>query len=224
MFGAAGSIGSVVTKNLHSAGHKVIACVRTRNRDCIDELKRQGITLEILVNVAKTDAVKDCAQTLGSPFDGIIYAVGHCPPGGFQDAVGAPLKELSVERYEAEVGMHQLGVLNVFQCFAPLVTKGGCFVFLSSAITRLKNNVPAGMHLEYHAGVVEAGDWLIRGMRKDPFVLERGIKIHRIAPAAVDTPFHEATMGPRLIPVDVVARTIIHVLKSDRVSDEEIVQ
>lgn len=155
--------------------------------------------------------------------DGIIYAVGHCPPGGFSEAIKYSLSQLPLETYQNEIGMHQVGVLNVFQCLLPNLKDGGCFVFLSSAITRLKDKFPPAMHAHYHASVIAAEDWLIEGMRHDPVVAERQIKIHRLAPAAVDTPFHHGgPQPPKLIPVGLVAEEVVRALGSDKHVDKEL--
>ncbi|MGB9608792.1 MAG: SDR family NAD(P)-dependent oxidoreductase, partial [Minisyncoccia bacterium] len=156
--------------------------------------------------------------------DGIIYAVGHCPPNGFQDAIKHPLSQLSLDKYRSEINMHQVGVLNVFQCMTPKLKDGGCFVFISSAITRLKGQFPPFLQAHYHASVISAEDWLIEGMRNDPLIIKRKIKVHRVAPAAVDTPFYQGYQGPKpkLIPIERVAKEIVHALQSEEIVDKQI--
>ena len=100
----------------------------------------------------------------------------------------------------------------------------GSFLFLSSAITRLSDDQwPPFLQAHYHAGVISAEDWLIRGMRMDPEVMGRGVKIHRLAPAAINTPFHQkGPQPPRLIPIPDVVEEIMDALKSDATIDKQI--
>lgn len=120
--------------------------------------------------------------------------------------------------------MHQIGALNTFQYMLDRVSDEGCFVFMSSAITRLKDQFPPFLQAHYHASVIGALDFLVDGMRQDPAVIERRIKIHRIAPAAVDTPFHATgPKPPKLIPVGEVVEEIIKALQSEEVVDKQII-
>jgi NAD(P)-dependent dehydrogenase (short-subunit alcohol dehydrogenase family) len=157
-------------------------------------------------------------------FDSVIYAVGHCPSGGFGEASRVPLSEISLETYEREISMHQRGPLLVFQKFLGLVRPGGSFVFLSSAVTRDNGvGIPPSLHIQYHASVIAGLDWLVAGMRRDPAVLKRGILVHRIAPGAVDTPFHRGHDGPKppkVIPAMTVATKVVLTIGSSTVVDE----
>jgi len=93
----------------------------------------------------------------------------------------------------------------------------------SSAVTRLKGAFPPFLQAHYHASVISALDWLIEGMRHDPVMAGMGIKIHRLAPIAVNTPFH--TGGPRppkLLEVEDVVREVLAALASEETVDKEI--
>ncbi len=230
VFGAGGSIGGEVVGQLMGE-HHVFAGVRTiaGSLSTLREGGRLRGGLCVVVPVGDVANV-NCMFKLTEDkdlqgLDGIVYAVGHCPPGGFMDAVKRPLSELPIGDYEREIGMHQVGVLNVFQYMLQNLNDGGCFVFISSAITRLKGKFPQGAHPDYHASVIAAEDWLIEGMRRDPVVIERKLKIHRIAPAGVDTPFHEGGFVPKsqLFPVSVVAREVLQALASDENVDKQLV-
>ncbi|MFA6415034.1 MAG: hypothetical protein WC217_02615 [Candidatus Paceibacterota bacterium] len=135
--------------------------------------------------------------------DAAIYCVGHCPPGGSLEAVSQPLSRYSPIKLQQEIGWHILGPFNVFQEFLPIVRDGGHFVFMSSAITRILQMPPITrppIHPYHHIAVIVAEDALIEGMRMDPEVAKRGIKIHKIMPPAIsDSPFHktESDIGPR---------------------------
>lgn len=225
VFGAAGSIGREVVHRLLAADYRVIASVRGHHQEVRDELWRNGAIVDIIDNVADRKTLEGCANHfVGYELDGIIYAVGHCPPNGLADAIKYPLSQLPLENYRSEIDMHQIGVINVFQCMTRNLKKGGCFLFVSSAITRLKGRLPSFLQAHYHAGVMSAEDWLVDGMRCDPVITDRMIKVHRIAPSAVDTPFHHG--GPRLpklIPISVVAEEVMLALESGETVDKEIV-
>jgi NAD(P)-dependent dehydrogenase (short-subunit alcohol dehydrogenase family) len=227
VFGAAGSIGGVLVRQLLSAGHEVIASVRERHVRVEEELSEAGAQVAAVDDVSDLDQVKAFAARFAGEraFDGIVYAVGHCPPKGFPEAIKHPLSQLPLAEYLHEINMHQIGPLVVFQQMAGCVADGGCFVFMSSAITRLKGKpFPSFLHAHHHAGVIGAGDWLVDGMREDPMVAKRGIKIHRIAPAAVNTPFHDIEPRvPKMVPIATVAERIVFALGSPVVVDEQLV-
>mgnify|MGYP001559238563 CR=1 FL=1 len=226
VFGAAGFIGREIVRQLLAAGHEVIALVRERHDQVAKTLFRLGAIVEVINDVADRSAMIDYAVRIHKTpkFDGVIYAVGHCPPDGFLQEIGSPLSRLSLERYMRLIEMHQIGVLNVFQNMNAHLTDGGCFVFITSAITRLKGQFPPFLHAHHYASAISAEDWLVDGMRHDPAVIARKIKIHRVAPAAVDTPFHHGgPKPPNLIPVSTVVEEVIRALESDEVVDTQIV-
>lgn len=229
VFGVAGSIGKAVTRKLLADLDDHNVCAFT-HRYCksvdIENYEERRTRLGLIyVAVENRDELENqsnyfSGKLKGYPrstaFDGIVYSVGHCPPDGFPEAIRYPLSQLPVENYLKEIQMHQIGVLNVFQVFLKNVKDGGCFLFLSSAITRLKDQFPPFLQCYHYASAISAEDWLIEGMRNDPAVIERGIKIHRIAPAAVDTPFHRSgPHPPRLIPMDEVVSEIVSALNSE---------
>lgn len=225
VFGAAGFIGREVARQILNDGHDVIAAVRVNQIGSVETLYELGARIHVLDDVADRGALEAYTNQLLDlgRLDGIVYAVGHCPPGGFLDAITHPLSQLPLERYRSEINMHQIGVLNVFQCMMQNLVDGGCFVFISSAITRLKGHFPPFLHAHYHASVISAEDWLVDGMRHDPMIANRKIKVHRIAPAAVKTPFHEGgPQPPKLIPIFTVAEEVLRALRSDEVVDQQI--
>jgi len=229
IFGAGGSIGSEVAQRLARDENCVIASIRYRNARSaavIEKLQAAGAITDVLGDVSDRSAVQKCFErNCMGMFDGVIYAVGHCPPGGFPDAIKYPLSQLPVGLFMNEIAMYQIGVLNVFQIMLPLVKDGGCFTFISSAITRLTDEEwPSFLQAHYHAAMISAEDWLIRGMRMDPAVKRRGIKIHRLAPKAVDTPFHQHEHGPKppqLLSVETVVEKIVSSLTSEKTVDEQ---
>ncbi len=226
VFGAAGSIGGEIVRQLRNREFHVIAAIRSHHQETTGRKFTQ-----LGAQCALIDDVSDRACVLGyfrqfpdAMLDGVVYSVGHCPPNGFDDAIRYPLSQLPFDKLTAEIRMHQTGVLNVFQLMLSHVKDAGCFLFMSSAITKVSDDQwPPFLHAHYHAGMIAAEDYLIRGMRIDPAVKSRGIKIHRIAPGAVNTPFHHG--GPfssSAVSVDTVGNAVVEALECETVVDRQI--
>ncbi len=219
VFGASGSIGREVSARLHRDGHIVIVCSKGINPTLI------GSMMDSVWNVADRKEMQNYADVFKKRdrVDAIVYAVGHCPPNGFAEAIRYPLSQLPLENLTREINMHQVGVLNVFQLMLEHLNDGGCFVFLSSAITRLKGQFPPFLQAYHYASAISAEDWLIDGMRFDPTVKQRGIRIHRLAPVAVDTPFFGEHKPPEIIPISRVVDEVVDVLDSQKNVDKQII-
>lgn len=225
VFGAGGSIGSAVTREALRQGHSVIAGVRDMSSPLSQSLSGDGAKVWPVFNVTYEEVVNEYADRANREggLDGLVYCVGHCPPRGFSRETGTPLSEMRTTDYMREVQMHQIGVLQVFKSFLYVLKQGGSMVFLSSAINRFAGRFPPGMYPYHHCSVIAAEDSLILGMRHDPVVMKRGVRVHRIAPAAVDTPFHEGSPAPKLIPVqDVVTKVMLALATSDHSVDWEL--
>jgi nucleoside-diphosphate-sugar epimerase len=84
--GAGGAIASAISRKLIEEKNEVVGVVREHHRGKSKELALLMAGQEnvyILDDVADREAVLSLSLKLGGdPFDGIIYAVGHCPPGG----------------------------------------------------------------------------------------------------------------------------------------------
>jgi len=218
VFGAGGSIGSAIVGHLRGGGHWVVSSPRKKNDQpgAVPENYSQGV-IKVMEDVSNRKLLDLYARDLSKDkrFDGVIYAVGHCPPNGFPDAIKYPLSQLPLDEYQREVDMHQFGALNVFQSMIPYMKDGGLFLFITSAITRFEV-LPPFLHAYHHTSVIAAEDWLIRGMRADPTVVGRNIKIHRIAPSAINTAFHHAgPKPPKLLQIADVAGAVMEAIESD---------
>jgi len=217
VLGAGGFLGGHVVTELVKKGFGVWGSVRTQEAE--EKVSKLG------AHPVRIDVTKNIAETFGSlVFDDLVYTVGHCPPAGFSKAINQPLSEIPMGMYEREIKAHQIGVLNVFQGFLPRLQFGGSMVFISSAITRFKYDWPEFLQAHYYASVISAGDWLLAGMRMDPLVREKQIRIHRIAPAAIDSPFHIGSKSPDLVPVEIVVQEILLAMDSTDYVDKEILK
>lgn len=224
VFGAGGSIGNKIVCDLLNKGNNVIASSREYGDVLLncDEISK-NIQIFPVKDVAKEFSLSGTDDVDFSGLDSVVYTVGHCPPDGFADEIKTPLSEVSIGKFRNEINMHQIGVLNVFQTMLPHLVDGGSFTFISSAITRVPE-FPPFMHPYHHVSVIAAEDELIKGMRHDPVVKERNIKIHRIAPGAVDTPFHST--GPKppsgYVSIEEVAKAVVEAIAGDEEVDRQI--
>jgi NAD(P)-dependent dehydrogenase (short-subunit alcohol dehydrogenase family) len=220
VIGAAGSIGRELSSELDKTGYHVIPTVREYNEQTAQYFVTPPYVLKDVTNRAH---VKRLANTVGK-VDGVIYLVGHCPPEGFSEAIKYPLSELPENTLMNEVAMHMVGPFNVFQCLLDNLNHGGCFIFITSAITRLKGHFPPFLQAYHHAAVISAEDWLVEGMRNDPAVKRGEIMVHRIAPGAVDTSFHHGSkiQPPTMLPTERVVQEIRSALESNTEVDKEL--
>ena len=228
VLGARGSVGRQTVAWLAKAGHKVIAAARF-NREGEPQVGEELLQLgaELVVPLAEVSDPMEMSELAAyvseaGGVDAVVYAVGHCPAGGFKPAVSRPLSKFPLEELERECAMHILGPKVALDAFLDCMTRGGCFIFISSAITRMRGKLPVGAHAEYHGASISAMNWLIDGMRKDPEVREWGVKIHRLAPGALDTPFHDKNgPGPALLPVGFLVDAIRACLEATDNVDEQ---
>jgi len=208
VFGGGGHVGRHVCKEL----------VAQYPSDLTVALTRTPVLKSVLPHGVSTGVYDVTSENSVSSYGhirAIIYCVGHCPTRGFAEAVRAPLSDYPSDGLLGEMEMHVFGVHRIFQKFLPLIDDGGSFTFMSSAATRLLlmpllKRPP--LHIYHHLAAVAAGQALVEGMRMDPAVKERGIKIHQIMPPAIiDSPFHEN--GPEL-PTTVTTRQVVDTIVS----------
>lgn len=227
VIGAGGNIGREIVKQLLSIDdYCVIASTRGNDVQGVDEqLDRIGAKIYSISDITEQDVSIEYFNNISKYYfiKNVIYSVGHCPAGGFAEEIKYPLSEMSMDRYWNEIKMHQIGPLNVFQTMLKNLVDGGSFTFISSAITRIPE-FPPFMHPYHHVSVIAAEDELIKGMRHDSAVKERNIKIHRIAPGAVDTPFHST--GPKppsgYVSTKEVANAVTEAIQGDEEVDRQI--
>jgi len=221
VLGGSGSIGSAVVDNLLQLRATTYASHYHDNSAVIlDALSAEPSghrLIPVQINVTEPETIRDFASSAGTKFDGIVYAVGECPPQGFQKATDTPLSELPEASLEWKFHLHVYGLQYALQILLPLMKPSCRIVILTSAITRLTDDTcPPWLYAGYYAAAIAAQDELIRWWRRDPKVKENGIWLHRIAPAAVDTPFHEGSppdrQPPSLLPISKVVDSVIAAL------------
>lgn len=230
--GGSGSIGWPICRALIAQGYQVISLTRgmhprpeeyalhlngTAEKDQLRE-----VNCDVVFSNDVSDSLVLHSQTVAL-LSAIVYAVGDCPPGGFDNEVSIPLCNLRDHVLTNELNRQVIGLLNVMGNFHSWIQPSGHVVVISSAITRLTDaTCPPWLHAGHYAAAKAAQDELVRWFRRDPNIKDRNILVHRLAPAAVDTPFHQGCQHqpPAMLSVDDVANRVIDCLQSTAVIDE----
>lgn len=230
VFGGTGAIGGEVVKQLTQEGARVWSmsrhalemfsteCVVNRVVDVASPISL--IELEARIKAESTDD-----EGHFTPFDGIVFAVGVRYEGGFDGAIRYSLFFLPMWCLEAEMSTHVYGLQNILTHFESLLKPKGCFVVVSSAITRLTaRTCPPWLYAGHYAAAKAAQDELVRWWRRDQVVRAQKLLIHRLAFGAVETPFHANSehRPSRLIPLEKAGSEIVRALGSKRLVDKTV--
>lgn len=209
VFGGSGSIGLATCLELARRGAEVHAFAR--GKVGLRALKESDETGRIHTYIADVATVGTREYDMaGGKTDGVVYAVGNCPPRQFDERTKYPLWMLESLKLREELTAHVVGLHAVFKAFSPMMGGSGDFVVLSSAATRMPGTVkpPEWLHLGHYCTAKAAQDMLVAWMRHE---LPRGQRIHRLAPRAVNTRFVEGSrhlQSPKLSVAAVVAEII----------------
>lgn len=217
VFGGTGSIGSAIVWRLWQCDYSVMAVSRnqTPRRLLKTTFWGEGSPETPAIRYAEADVTKnhDLMQLLDVPpaqdLAGIIYAVGFGPPAGFEQAVSQPLTGTR-GLLEEELQRHIIGLHNVMAWFAKYVRAGGFVCVIGSAITRLTDEqCPPWLHAGHYAVAKAAQHEYVKWLRRDPYIRERRIRVHYLAPRAVDTPFHRGGLPEHQPPVKLPISTVV---------------
>ena len=223
--GGSGQIGRVIAEHFLREGCRVAIVSRGRTDMSFLENWDQNAreyTTQCRANVRNESEVKDCLCKISGDLkqiDFLIYAPG-LPPD-----TDLPLAKYPTAKWEETFEVYTTGLFLFFRETLPYLRAGGHIVVLSSAVTRFRgDNLPpffAGHYAAAKAAVDEFCKWARREAR------ERGVLLSRIAPAAVDVPFHRNAppdrRPPAMIPVDVIASEVVRAALDGTEIDEELV-
>ncbi|HBE90024.1 MAG: hypothetical protein A3E37_00140 [Candidatus Andersenbacteria bacterium RIFCSPHIGHO2_12_FULL_46_9] len=229
--GGSGSIGWPICRALLAEGYRVISMTRgihPRPEEYAFHLTgtyEKAMLREINCNVVFSNVLDGVAlhSQTREQLSAIVYAVGHCPPGGFDNEVSIPLCYLDGQVLTDELNRQVIGLLHVMGSLYSRIQPSGHVVVISSAITRLTDETcPPWLHAGHYATAKAAQCELVRWFRRDPNIKDRNILVHRLAPAAVDTSFHQGCQHqpPAMLSVDDVAQRVLDALQSTAVIDE----
>lgn len=224
VFGAAGHVGSAVCKDFSERGHQVLALRKSPSQRFPISSGSMECDHYNVASMEEGPIAQNCRKKQDQ-IDAIIYCVGHCPEGGFKEAIKWPLTEYPLLDLQREISMHIHGPFNVFRKFLGAVKFSGHFMFMSTAATRIlempiEKRPP--IHIYPHLAVIAAENALIEGMRIDPETERKGVKIHKICPPRIsDSPFHSAdgaipasSKAPVSVTTDEVVGAIVRCMES----------
>lgn len=182
----------------------------------------RAYTTQYRADVGDEHEVRACLASINGELkqiDFLIYTPG-LPPD-----IDLPLAKYPTAKWEETFRVYTTGLFLFFRETLPYLGEGGHIVVLSSAVTRFRGgNLPpffAGHYAAAKAAVNEFCKWARREAS------ERGVWLSRIAPAAVDVPFHRNAPPDRrpaaMIPVNVIASRIVRAALDGIEIDEEMV-
>jgi len=216
VFGGTGSIGSAITQALYRHGHNVCVVSRHQRVRLLENIKSSGQPFGQTIrykcaDVLLSDDLEKLSIQKTPPADiiGAVYAVGHCPPAGFEQEISRPISEVG-ESIADEFNRHVLGLHNVAAWCLQHLRPGGFICVIGSAITRLTDvQCPAWLHAGHYAVAKAAQHEYVRWLRRDPHIREKKILVHCLAPRAVDTPFHHGSLPEHQPPVKLPMSDVI---------------
>ena len=230
VIGGTGSIGSAIVERL--ANQQAVISVGSRQALQIeDDLATRFPAAN--VQAVQIDLQKSYSESLakalatGLSFDGVINSVGLCPPQGFAADIAQPLSTLDGARFAEKMNTYVLGLFTSWQWFAPHIKEGGSFTAITSAITRLTaETAPPFLNCWHYHAAKAAQDSLVQGCRHDALTRQKNLMVHRIAPAAIETPFHNGTPAemrpPKMLPISVVVDEVENALQNSDHVDVDI--
>lgn len=236
VIGGSGAIGSEIVRALLENSCHVTAIGRSAVRlgilreRCAHPPRLSTFVADVRYPSTLEEAALNLVSALGERhrLRALIYAANRSLPEGFMEEISTPLSEDIGVKWQETIAVHVTGFLECCRVFLPLMEEQGHIVALSSAITRLTDDTcPPWLFAGHYAAAKAALDELIRWLRRDPLVRTRKILVHRIAPAAVDTPFHHGTpperRPPALLPIKAVVDEVIAALSGTTVIDKTLV-
>jgi NAD(P)-dependent dehydrogenase (short-subunit alcohol dehydrogenase family) len=209
--GAAGALGSEVTRVLLERGHKVAALDRPSAK--LDALARPGTCLPIGLNLtagsAWQEALAHILKELGAPSGAVLTA------GGW--AGGQPVSKTeddSVYRRMLELNL-DTAELSIRSLLPTMVEKkhGSIVVIGSRAVERPWESTGAAAYAATKTAVVAYAQAVAAE------VVESGVRINAVLPSVIDTPMNRTSM-PKADPLkwvapESLARVIAFLLSDD---------
>ncbi|MBI2120903.1 MAG: SDR family NAD(P)-dependent oxidoreductase [Parcubacteria group bacterium] len=183
IFGAMGFVGVAVTKLLEERGDRVIKVGHAKN----DRLKllrnypRPECYSADVGNYAEVRQVVNGLKHDEIAVDNVIYVVGNYEKNGYLKRLPYTFSTLPHAMFMNELMTQSFGVFSVFQTMLPVITDGGSIVFVSSSYPE---------NLSHDIISYDGQERLIRHMRRDPAVKERGIKIHHLGFTGIATDYY----------------------------------
>lgn len=223
--GGSGIIGSEIVSQLLQAGCNVAVVARSKER--FDEHKDQAAiarsqAMFFHADITIEDDVQTCLQKIKSTMGRINFLI-YAP--GFAPDPDVPLAEYPLSNWHLTFNTYVTGFFLCFREGLKLIKEGGHIVAVSSAVTRFPADKLPPLYAGHYAAAKAGLDELCKWGRREAH--ERNILLSRVAPGAIDTPFHRAAPTHRrplaLLPAHNVAATIVEAIINGKEVDLEMV-
>jgi|ERR1043165_4530155 3-oxoacyl-[acyl-carrier protein] reductase len=225
LIGGTGEIGSAIAIRLFDLGCAVVLV--SRGISPRNPILRQAVTDPARLTFHQADfadekQVKTCLNDVKSVhghIDFVVYSAGIAPDPD------TPLSRYLLSDWLATLNTYLTGFFLCFRESMEFLESGAHILAVSSAVTRLDPSSVPGLHVGHYAAAKHALDTLVKWARHEAH--GRGLLLSRIAPGAVDTPFHRNAPARRkpthVLPLAVVAERIVGALVGGIEIDEELV-
>ncbi len=219
VIGGSGQIGRAIVDRFVCAGCRVVVMARGKTTNSWPDKNNDILTVraDIGDEIQVREAFDQIQQAVGD-ISFVVYAAGMEPD---PDKSIADYPLISWEQ------TYRIYVTGVFICIKEALSRlkpGGHFVVLSSAVTRFQEKGLPPLYIGHYASAKAALNELCKWVRRE--FRDRGLWLSRIAPAAVDVPYHRNAPPHRrpakLIPLDLIASKIVDTCLNNMEVDEEI--
>jgi len=218
IIGGSGQIGRAIVDHFIRAGCRV--AVVSRGKTTIPWTDAEDHLLILRADVGDEGKVRDVFSHVQETFgkiDFLVYAAAIEPD------IDNPIAEYPLTCWEQTYRTYVTGVFICMKEALRQLAPGGHFVVLSSAVTRFQEGSLPPLYVGHYASAKAALNELCKWVRRE--FHEHGLLLSRISPAAVDVPYHRNAppqrKPPHLIPLELIASTIIHASLDNVEVDEE---
>jgi len=220
IIGGSGQIGKAIVDHFIRAGCRVAVVSRGNTNIPWSDAEDQVISLR--ADVGDENQVRDLFRLVRETFGKIDFLV-HA--AAIEPDVDNPIADYPLTSWELTYRTYVTGVFICMKEALHQLGPEGHFVVLSSAVTRFQEGSLPPFYVGHYASAKAALNELCKWARRE--FHERGLLLSRIAPAAVDVPYHRNAPPHRrpakLISLDLIASTIVHASLENVEVDEEIV-
>lgn len=221
--GGSGHIGRAIGQALLDAGHDVILVARGAAglRDAARNMTPSPRTLS--ADFTDEYAVAQTLLSLRSEhgrLDSIIYSAGVEPDPD------VPLADYPSSAWRVTLDTYATGFFYVLREAFRLLEVGGHIVAIGSAVTRMPGDrLPPGIFVGHYSAAKAALDELCKWARREAH--ERSLLLSRLAPGAVDVPFHRNAPPHRkpaaVLPLAIIAERVAFALTQGVEVDEQLI-
>ncbi len=219
--GGSGQIGRVIVDYFLSAGCQVAIVSRGKTEGIFQSTHAEHARF-FCADIGDERQVHEVFASILDAFDHIdffIYAAG------IEADMDVPISSYSLHSWQQTFRVYVTGLFLCIREALQHLGIGGHFIVLSSAVTRFHEGSLPPLYIGHYASAKAAVNELCKWVKRE--FHERGMLLSRIAPAAVDVPFHRNAPQYRkpaaMIPLDILVSTIVDAALREVEVDEEIV-